>query len=149
MSSSEEGQAVEFVPLLNFEDDYEILNDYPFTIRKKSNHRVLKESLSNGYVQVALNGKPYRKHRLIALQFLPNDDPINKDIIDHINRDKTDYHLHNLRWCSTAENQNNRIHYKGINHEIIDELPNDAFEIEWYDTRNGRRELNGYQLYFC
>ena len=23
-------------------------------------------------------------------------------------------------------------------------MPNDAFEIEWYDTRNGRRELKDY-----
>ena len=34
-------QAGEFVDLLNFENDYEILNQEPFTIRKKSNHYVL------------------------------------------------------------------------------------------------------------
>ena len=91
--TSSEGQTIDFVPLLNFEDNYEILNDYPFTIRKKANKRVLKESLSNGYLVCTLNGKQYRKHRLIALQFLPNDDPINNDIIDHINRNRADNHL--------------------------------------------------------
>ena len=31
---------IDFVPLLHFEKDYEILNQYPFTIRKKSNKRI-------------------------------------------------------------------------------------------------------------
>ena len=140
--SSSEGQVVDFVPLLNFENEYEILNDYPFIIRKKSNKRVLKESLSNGYVQVALNGKPYRKHRLIGIQFLPN--PNNYQFIDHINRNRADNHLSNLRWTTQSENEHNKSSYKGITHEYIDKLPNDAFEIEWYDTRNGRRELKDY-----
>ena len=65
--SSEEVQTFDFVPLLNFENDYEILNAYPFTIRKKANHRVISESLNGGYVQVNLNSKPYKKHRPIAL----------------------------------------------------------------------------------
>ena len=143
--SSSEGQVVDFVPLLNFEDDYEILNDYPFTIRKKSNKRVISESLNNyGYIRIHLNCKSYLKHRLIGLQFLPNDDPEHKTELDHISRDRSDYHLSNLRWVSPTDNQHNRIHYRGINHEIVDELPNDAFEIEWYDTRNGRREIKGY-----
>ena len=143
--SSEEGQTIEFVPLLNFEDNYEILNQYPFTIRKKSNKRVIKESVnSQGYIQVWLNGKHYLLHRLIALQFLTNPDPINNDVIDHINRNRADNHLSNLRWTTQSENQCNRTSYKGINHEIIDELPNDAFEIEYYDTRNGRREIKNY-----
>ena len=67
MTSSEEAQVVEFVPLLNFENDDEILNDYPFTIRKKENHRALKESLRSEYLSVHLNKKTYDKHRLIAL----------------------------------------------------------------------------------
>ena len=52
-------QTVEFVPLLNFEDDYEILNQFPFTIRKKSNHYVLTDIIEhvNGYVLVRLNRK--------------------------------------------------------------------------------------------
>ena len=32
---------VEFVPLNNFED-YEILNTYPYSIRRKDNHREVK-----------------------------------------------------------------------------------------------------------
>ena len=60
MSIQIENQVVEFVDLLNF-DDYEILNDYPFTIRRKSNHYIVRDSLSQttGYIRNALNGRYY------------------------------------------------------------------------------------------
>ena len=145
--SSEEGQTIEFVPLLNFEEDYEILNDYPFIIRKKSNHRVLKESLTHGYVQVALNGKPYRKHRLIGIQFLPNPDPINNDVIDHINHNRADNHLSNLRWCSLTDNNINKSSNKGVQYEFIDDIPEDAIAVEWYETRTEHHEFESYYFY--
>ena len=146
--TSSEGQAVEFVPLLNFEDDYEILNQYPFTIRKKANHRVLKESLSNGYLVCTLNGKLYLKHRLIALQFLPNDDPINKDVIDHINHNRADNHIHNLRWCSSTDNNRNKSIHKGVQYEFIDDIPDDSIAVEWYDTRTERRVFDDDKYYY-
>ena len=143
-------QVVDFEPLKGFEDDYEILNDYPFTIRRKSNHYVVKDSFqkSSGYIINSLNGKPYRKHRLIALQFLYNDDPINKDIIDHINHDKTDNHLSNLRWCSYSENCFNRSIANRIQYEFIDDIPNDAIIVDFYDTRTERREFEEEKYYY-
>ena len=146
--SSSEGQTIDFVPLLNFEDDYEILNQYPFTIRKKSNHRVLKESLSNGYLVCTLNSRQYRKHRLIGLQFLPNPDPINYDVIDHINRDRTDNHLCNLRWCSSTDNSINKSSNKGIQYEFIDDIPDDAMVIDFYDTRTEHRVFDNDKYYY-
>ena len=150
MSSSEEGKIVEFEPLLNFEEDYEILNDYPFTIRKKSNHRVLKETLRAGYLSYKLNGKRYSKHRLIGLQFLQNPDPINNDVIDHINHDRTDNHLNNLRWTSQSENQRNKSSYMRIDYEFINDIPDDAMVVDFYNTRTERRvfDNNRYYYYF-
>ena len=50
----------EFVDLLNFENDYEILNEYPYTIRRKRNNYEVKESVTNnGYIRIYLNGKDY------------------------------------------------------------------------------------------
>ena len=146
--TSEEGQTIEFVPLLNFEDNYEILNDYPFTIRKKTNHRVLKESLSHGYLVCTLNGKQYKKHRLIALQFLSNSDPINNDIIDHINRNKTDNHLSNIRWCSSTDNNRNRSSNKGIQSVFIDDIPDDAMVVDFYNTRTEHRVFDNDKYYY-
>ena len=52
----------------------------------------------------------YLKHVLIARQFIPNDDPKNKIEVDHINRNRADYHLSNLRWVTpTASNYNRKI----------------------------------------
>ena len=147
--SSEEGSVVDFIPLKGFENDYEILNTYPFTIRKKSNKRVVKETLNKvgGYLRVTLNGKLYLKHRLIALQFLPNDDPINNDVIDHINHDKTDNHLSNLRWCSSSDNSKNKSSNKGVNYEFVDKIHDDAMIVEFYDTRNEHHEFEFYYFY--
>lgn len=36
---------------------------------------------------------PYQKHRLVALQWIDNDDPTTKIEVDHINKDRTDYHI--------------------------------------------------------
>lgn len=116
-------ETVEFVPLLNFENDYEILNIHPFTIRKKSNHRILKEcNNGNGYVSVSLSEKTYLKHRIIALQFIPNDDPEVKTEVDHINQIRNDNRIENLRWCTHAENSLNKSHYKRQKYEYTDKL---------------------------
>lgn len=47
-------------------------------------------------------------HRILALIFLPNlNVDINK-VVDHINRNKTDFSLKNLRWSSISDNNKNR-----------------------------------------
>ena len=67
-----------------------------------------------GYLQVGLckNGKPkfYKVHRLVAEAFIPN--PNNKPCIDHINTNRTDNRVDNLRWCTYRENNNNPISKK-------------------------------------
>ena len=76
--------ATEFVDLLA-DNDYEISTTYPFIIRRKDNGFIPKDLLNTaGYVQVKLNRKMYLKHRLVAQQFIENDDPVNKTFIDHI-----------------------------------------------------------------
>ena len=142
---------VEFVPLLNFENDFEILNQYPFTIRKKSNHRVVSEYIeSNGYFRLRLNQNKYLKHVLVAKQFITNDDPEHKTQVDHINHDRSDYHLSNLRWVSPTENQQNKSSHLSIKYEFVDDIPDEAMIIDFYETKTERREFeeNKYYYYF-
>lgn len=63
----------------------------------------------NGYLRVNLKnlGKSNKLsiHKLVAQAFIPN--PNNKQQIDHINTDRTDNRVENLRWVTAKENCNN------------------------------------------
>ena len=76
----------------------------------------LKPSLhKTGYYLVNLTkdsvNKHFSIHRLLGICFIPNPD--NKPMIDHIDRDRTNNNLNNLRWVSAKENCNNREKSKG------------------------------------
>lgn len=117
------------------DNDYEIFDQYPFYIRKKKNGKIVKEGLmNNGYIRVSLNGVQYLKHRIVAVHFLPNDDPLIKTEVDHINHDRSDYHLENLRWCTHKENQQNQSSYNNFECEYIeyDDMPDDLVEVKDY-----------------
>ena len=133
---------------LNADSDYEILNEYPYTIRRKRDQYEVSESYSNGYLILQLNGKFYYKHRLIAEQFIPNNDPEHKTQVDHINHDRSDYHLSNLRWVSASENLFNKSSFKGVEYEYFDDIPDEAFVIDAYETRNGIRYFDEGRYYY-
>jgi len=63
----------------------------------------------NGYLCVRLwrNGVWYQKkvHRLVAIAFLQKE--THKNVVDHINTEKDDNRVENLRWCTIKENTNN------------------------------------------
>ena len=44
-------------------------------------------------------------HRLVAIAFIENKD--SKPMIDHIDRNKQNNRVDNLRWCTLSENMNN------------------------------------------
>lgn len=94
-------------------------------VKNNDTGKILKQSISNGYAIIRLwkngKGKNYRVHRLIALAFIPN--PQNKPFIDHIDNNKTNNHIDNLRWCNNQENTWNRqlsskntSGFKGVNY---------------------------------
>ena len=95
--------------ILKVNSNYEIEKQHPHRIRKIGKNLFISEHEgSDGYIYVKLNSKNYRKHRLIALQWIINDDPENKTQIDHINRIKTDNRIENLRWGTPIDNSNNK-----------------------------------------
>lgn len=109
-------------PVKNYEGYYEISNlgrvkSLERYVRQGNFIRHVKESFKNEYI--GSYGYPCvtlckdRKstsmciHILLANAFIPN--PENKPAVDHINTDRTDYRLENLRWVTSKENSNNEL----------------------------------------
>ena len=70
----------------------------------------------NGYSYVGLSRdqiRPLKKiHRLVAIHYIPN--PENKNTVDHIDRDKKNNNVENLRWATSKEQRANQGDYKLI-----------------------------------
>lgn len=93
-------------PITNYEN-YEISSHGRIRNYRK---RILKPGVnSHGYCTVRLSNNNKSQtisvHRLVGLAYIEN--PNNLPIIDHIDRDKTNNKIENLRWVSVAENFRN------------------------------------------
>ena len=100
------------------EEQYKIINGFSnYEISNFGNVRniktglILKQSNIKGYKKINLvndngEGITHRVHRLIAEYFIPN--PNNKPIIDHIDNNKSNNNVNNLRWVTLQENSSNR-----------------------------------------
>ena len=89
--------------------NYLIYNDG--RVYSKNRNRFMKSQLnSRGYYQVILwknnKGKNIPIHRLVALHYIALID--GKDEVDHIDRNKTNNDISNLRWVNRSENAINR-----------------------------------------
>ena len=96
-----------------------------------------------GYLVVHLrkNGedKTCKVHRLIAETFLPN--PENKPTVDHIDRNKLNNFVGNLRWAD-IELQNNNRDLSTISKPVLQYTLDGEFIREWESTRECGR--NGF-----
>ena len=117
-----------FKPIPNFEDYLIDKNGNIYSIKKK---KFIKH-YEQGYISVSLysNGKMCRKylHRILGLTFICN--PNNKPCIDHIDRNKLNNKLDNLRWCTYLENRQNS--GKNSNNKI----GHKHISIEFYNTKS-------------
>ena len=120
---------------LKFNPNYEIAKDqYPYIIRKKGTTKPIKPSPNTtGYQQISLNGKKYCLHKVIAEQYL--DNPNNYDEVDHIDHDKSNNRVENLRYVSHSDNQKNKASYGGYEATYVGELSEEAIEVNTYGNR--------------
>ena len=131
--------------------NYSIVQDFPNYIIYKdgrvfniSRQKFLQPSkLKNtGYLYYTLydgkGGKKIQKiHRLIGQHFIPRVE--GKNCLDHIDRNKLNNDITNLRWCTISENNRNTIRTR-------------ADVVEWSNMRLRRNiinKLNGKMPYHC
>lgn len=91
--------------------DYENYSISNFgSVKNNLTNRILKPKIVNKYYMIDLckNGtkKPASIHRLVGLYFLEKVE--EKETIDHIDRNKTNNHISNLRWATKSEQQKNK-----------------------------------------
>jgi hypothetical protein len=129
------------------DNDYLIFSEFPYYIKSKKTDKIIKEFVDKGkrcgYICCKLNRKKYLKHRIIALQFIPNPD--NFPEIDHRDHDKTNYHIDNLRWCSRSVNSKNRAGYGKTKFAFYDELPETAEPLTKYNNHDLNDVFIDYQ----
>lgn len=80
-------------------------------------------SPTDGYRRVGVQGHLYPVHRLVAECYIVNQE--NKPFVDHINRNKIDNRVENLRWVTKSENsrnteQHDRVDARGGTHKYED-----------------------------
>ena len=112
-------------------EEYKIIKDFENyevsnlgNVRNNKTGRVLKLQIdTHGYYRVSLckDGKPFNKkiHKLVAEYFIPN--PFNKLCIDHVDNNRLNNNVNNLRWVTSQENcmnsklsSRNTSNYKGV-----------------------------------
>lgn len=104
---------------------------------KKIPYRILTPTISKrGYYVVTLHKNGVSKtctvHRLIATAFIPNPD--NKPYIDHIDTNRLNNDVCNLRWVTSKENANNPLTLEK-NRRMCKQL----WQEGRYDNRKNRR----------
>jgi hypothetical protein len=79
-------------------------------LNKKSGRFLLPSLDKDGYEVVVLSKNDHttnkKIHRLVAKAFIKN--PTNKEVVDHIDNNRTNNRVDNLRWVTSSENSMNR-----------------------------------------
>ena len=93
---------------------YEVSN-YGHIFSNISLKQIKLTIINTGYYRVQMIGTDGIKkdrliHRLVAFAFVPNDDPINKTTVHHIDGNRANNRADNLGWISLPENS--KIHIK-------------------------------------
>lgn len=149
-----------------YENLYQVSNMGRVRSLRYGKSKILKNRVNKGgYSTVILTKnyvpKTFYVHRLVAMHFIPN--PENKPHIDHINTDRADNRVENLRWVTNKENHNNALsvlNHSKVNSKIncenyikavlkpVIQLSMDGKAIKMYPSCNeAARQINTNRVY--
>ena len=94
---------------------------------------------NTGYIIIKLNGKHFLKHRIVGYSFLGLDIDNPKQQIDHIDRNRQNNNMNNLRIVSHQENQFNKVSngytIRGNKYQVRIKLNHQETHIGTFDTK--------------
>ena len=137
------------------EEIWKVVDDYPdYKISNMGNIKSCKynkEKLLSptqnkyGYFRIGLHKnnktKQFSVHRLVAIAFIPN--PENLSTVDHVDRNKTNNDLSNLRWASYKTQNDNRSNTR------TDILETDPIERNKIILKESRQRAIDSKKYYC
>lgn len=125
-ASIEELEGEEWKALF-FNNNYEVSN--LGRLRNKKTKIIAKGTIKkSGYVDVSVDNQNYRLHRLVLQTWCPNED-YEELTVDHINGNRSDNRLENLRWATQEENTAYMLmHRSELNKEITRLLSKYSYE---------------------
>lgn len=135
---------------------WKIIKEYPNfkvsdtgIVKNFKTGNIIKRSSINGYYIVnltdAINDRSniYLVHRLIAEYFIDNPDPINFNIVDHIDGNKINNNISNLRWIDPSGNTKNWQSQRNDRNKVIQyDLNNEIIKIWDSDSIKSKKSNN-------
>lgn len=98
-----------YEPIKNYENEYYINREgkvWSLQYNEEMKQRICFNGRKEGYLGLNFNRTELKHiHRLLAIQYIPN--PENLEQVDHIDMNKLNNNLDNLRWVSRSNNSRN------------------------------------------
>ena len=115
---------------LKVDSNFQITTKYPHNVLKVDIYLKSCDTFINkdGYVICRLTDEDVPLHRLIATQWVLKPDNYCK-VVDHINGDRNDNRVTNLRWTTFKENYSNQHSLNGKQFDLVEELPENTNQI--------------------
>ena len=106
--------------------------DYIYQRVYSAHEKQEKRTFRRGRPEVTIGPRNLERtmHRIVAKCFIPNDDP-EKNVIDHINGNRVDYRVDNLRWVNPSENSRGTPGGKNDPNQIYNLIS----EKDWFNGR--------------
>ena len=70
--------------------------------------QLIRQTPVNGYRAVNLDGTKCYVHRLVAEEFIPNNEPVTQINVSHLDGDRSNNIIFNLKWATNSEIQTRR-----------------------------------------